>query len=94
MAKKKNEDKKEKPSQKRVTASKKPMKQEEVDIEKYPVHVLLEKHKVKPLNAVGFLTYYGLDEVFRRDFENQEMSIMFSEGEFVDMYERYIEREI
>lgn len=93
MVKKKNEDKKEKPS---VKNSIKKDKIEEVviDIEKYSITELLEKNKIKPLHAVGFLNYYGLTDDFRREFENNVVITKFSEGEFKDMYERYNKREI
>lgn len=93
--KKKNEDKIEKPPQKKTTKKPKTsIKEDKIEIEKFPLSELLGKYKIKPLKAVGFLTYYGLDEVFKKEFESQENIIEFSEGEFEDMYKRYIEREI
>lgn len=93
MVKKKNGDKKEKPSVKRTTKKDK-IEEVVVDIEKYSITELLEKNKIKPLHAVGFLSYYGLTDDFRREFENGIITNKFSEGEFKDMYKRYNEREI
>ena len=99
MAKKKTEEKLEEKVDEKIdkplTKKNKPKKENEViNIKKYPVSELLEKHNIKPLNAVGFLEYYGLTEDFKREFEKEENKVKFSEGEFEDMYERFIRREI
>ena len=93
MVKKKNEEKKEK------TVPKKTMKKVDVgisgkEIEKFSLSELLQKHKIEPLNAVGFLNYYGLTEEFKKEFEGNDTNVEFSNGEFNDMYERYMKRGI
>lgn len=88
MAKKKKEEEKIKPSPKKTNS--KP----NIPIEKYSLKELFENNNIKPLNAVGFLSYYGLTENFKKEFEDNEITVKFSEGEFKDMYERYIGREI
>lgn len=92
MVKKKNEEKKEKPSQKKPV--KKNKIEEVVEVEEFSIAELLDKNNIKPLEAVGFLNYYGLSDDFRREFENNIIINKFSEGEFNDMYERYMKREI
>lgn len=93
MVKKKNEDKKEKPSQKKTMKSE-IVTEDTIKIEKFSISELLAKNSIKPLNAVGFLNYYGLEDDFRKEFESGKKLTEFSEGEFEDMYKRYIEREI
>ena len=88
MARKKKEEEKTKPSPKKINS--KP----NISIEKYSLKDLFEKNNVAPLNAVVFLNYYDLTENFRKEFENDEITVKFSDGEFNDMYERYIGREI
>ena len=90
MAKKKTEEKKDSPSPKKTAK----VKKVDVNIEKYSISELLEKNKIKPLYAVMFLEYYGLEEEFKKEFENNECVVKFSQGEFDDMYERMIRREI
>lgn len=90
MAKKKNEEKKTKTSSK----IEKTIPKADVNINKYSLYELLEMKKIKPLNAVGFLNYYGLADSFKKEFEDNDVIVKFSEGEFDDMYERYIKREI
>lgn len=88
---------KEKQKEKKTKSPKKTKQsnsEEPISIEKFSLQELFEKHKVKPLQAVGFLGYYGLSEYFKKEFKNDEYVIKFSEGEFNDMYRRYIEREI
>lgn len=87
MAKKKKEEEKIKPSPKKIN-------QKSIEIEKYSLNELFEKNNIKPLNAVGFLSYYGLTDKFKEEFENNEIIVKFSNGEFNDMYERYMRREI
>lgn len=94
MVKKKSEEKKEKPSPKKNIKTANVIEENNVDIEKFSISELLEKKGIKPLKAVGFLNYYGLEDVFRKEFENKGVVVKFSEGEFDDMYKRYIEREI
>lgn len=93
MVKKKNEEKKEKPSQKKPVKTNK-IEDANVEIEEFSIAELLAKKSIKPLNAVGFLNYYGLDEDFKKEFENRIVINKFSEGEFDDMYKRYMKREI
>lgn len=88
MVKRKKEETNTKPSQKKTNS--KP----NIPVEKYSLNELFEQNGIKPLNAVGFLNYYGLTENFRKEFEDKEITIKFSNGEFKDMYERYIGREI
>lgn len=88
---KKKEDKKNKPSQK-TTKSK--VIYDVIDVDMFSISELLEKNKIKPINAAGFLNHYGLTEQFMREVENNEQIIKFSESEFSDMYERYLERKI
>ena len=88
MAKKKNEEEKTKPSSKKTNLK------QNIPIEKYSLTELFEKKGIKPLSAVGFLSYYGLTENFKKEFEDNEITVKFSDGEFDDMYERYIGREI
>lgn len=92
MGKKKTEEKEDKPSPKKTVKS--VQKNVVIDVEKYSISELLEMNKLKPLNAVGFLNYYGLVEDFRKEIENKESVVKFSKGEFDDMYERYNKREI
>lgn len=68
--------------------------EEVIEVKKYSLQELFEKHNIKPLQAVGFLGHYGLSENFKREFETDECVVKFSEGEFNDMYRRYLEREI
>ena len=91
MVKKKSEDKKEKPAPKKTA---KTSNDEVIVVEKYSISELLESNKVKPLDAVGFLNYYGLTENFKKEIEYGEVIVRFSKGEFNDMFERYIKREI
>ena len=91
MAKKKKEEIEDKPSPKKTT---KPIKTAPISIEKYSISELLEKNNIKPVNAVAFLNYYGLSEEFKKEFEGEEVAVKFSEGEFDDMYERFMKREI
>lgn len=90
MVKKKNEEKKTKTPIK----SEKTISKTKINVEKYSLNEIFEKKNIKPLDAVGFLNYYGLTENFRKEFEDNECIVKFSEGEFDDMYKRYIEREI
>ena len=90
MVKKKSEEKKEKPSPKKINK----LPEVKIDIEKYSISELLEVNKIKPLDAVGFLKYYGLTEDFRKEIEDKEVVREFSKGEFADMYERYMKRGI
>ena len=90
MVKKKKEE--EKTPQKKT--NKKTVNEVGITIEKYPISKLLEKNKINSFNAVGFLNYYGLSEDFRLEFETGKSVNKFSEAEFEDMYERYLEREI
>jgi len=90
MAKKKKEEIKEKPSLKKTDDS----KGVNIEIEKFSISELLEKYNIKPLNAFGFLNYFGLTEDFKKEFETKKANVKFSEGEFNDMYERYMKREI
>ena len=92
MVKKKKEEQKEKPSQKKPV--KKNKIEEVVEVEEFSIAELLEKNNIKPLDAVGFINYYGLSDDFRREFETNMIINKFSEGEFNDMYERYMKREI
>ena len=87
------EEEKKEETKKPVKKTRKP-KGVDINVEKYPITELLEKNKIKPLNAVGFLNYYNLTEEFKLAFETGECNIKFSEGEFNDMYERYNQREI
>lgn len=91
MVKKKKEEGKQTPQKK---TSKNNSKEVSINIEKYSLSELLKKHRINVLNTVGFLNYYGLNEDFKLEFETGESKNKFSEGEFEDMYKRYIEREI
>lgn len=86
MVKKKKEEVKDKPSPKKTV--------EVVEkIEKYPIAVLFEKNNIRPMNALGFLKFYGLSEDFAKEHEGIELD-GFSQEEFMDLYERYMKREI
>lgn len=91
MAKKKKEEVKEEVPQK---PNKIQLNEGVVEIEKFSISELLEKNEIKPRSAVGFLEYFGLTGQFKKEFETGEVEIMFSEGEFDDMFERYMKREI
>ena len=90
MVKKKIKDKEEKTPQKKTKIA----SASSVDIDVFSISELLEMKKLKPFNAIGFLEYYKLTEVFKKEFESGEASVKFSEGEFEDMYNRYLQREI
>jgi len=91
MVKKKKETKKEKPSPKTKVNK---IEEKTIEFDEYSISELLEKNRIKPLNAVGFLNYYGLTEDFRKEVEENICINKFSIGEFKDMYERYVKREI
>lgn len=91
MAKKKKEESVDKPSPKKAT---KTVKTAPINIRKYSISELLKKNSIKPVNAVAFLNYYGLSEEFKKEFEGKEDIVKFSEGEFDDMYRRFMERGI
>ena len=90
MAKKKKEETEDKSSPKKVS---KAVKTVPINIEKFSISELLAKNNIKPVNAVAFLNYYGLSDEFKKEFEGKEI-IKFSEGEFDDMYKRFMERGI
>ena len=94
MVKKKSEEKKEKTVPKKTVKPKADINSLGMEVKKFSLSELLQKNKIKPLNAVGFLNYYGLTENFNKEIENREVSVKFSEGEFNDMYERYMKRGI
>lgn len=94
MVKKKSEEKKEKTVPKKTIRPKVDVKSIGMEVKKFSLSELLQKHKIKPLNAVGFLNYYGLAEEFKNEFESNEVNVKFSDGEFNDMYERYMKRGI
>ena len=91
MARKKKEEQNEKASTKKVSDEIIPS---EKNVEKFSIYVLLENHNIKPLDAVGFLEYYGLVENFAKEMAEGDAVVEFTEEEFNDMYERYIKREI
>lgn len=92
MVKKKKEEKTEKTLKKKTINEKTNVKRKDIEIEKFSISELLEKNNIKPLNAVGFLNYYNLSEEFKKEFETRQAVVKFSEGEFNNMYERYIKR--
>ena len=94
MAKKKNEETEIEKPLKKTTPKKSQQKNDVEVVETFSISELLKKFDVKPLMAVGFLNYYGLSEDFKKEIENEEEGIKFSEEEFDNMYKRYIEREI
>lgn len=96
MAKKKKEEEvvEDKPSSKKKVSKVNIQKTAPINIEKYSISELIEEYKIKPVDAVAFLNYYGLSEQFKKEFESNESEIKFSEGEFEDMYKRFMEREI
>ena len=88
---------KEKQKEKKTKSPKKTKQsnsEEPISIEKFSLNELFEKNNIKPLQAVGFLGHYGLSENFKKEVETGTIIVKFSEGEFNDMYKRYIEREI
>lgn len=94
MVKKKSEEKKEKTVPKKTTKPKIDVGSLGMEIKQFSISELLQKHKIKPLDAVGFLNYYGLTEEFKNEFETNEVKTKFSDGEFSDMFERYMKRGI
>ena len=76
------------------TTTKKKTNKQVGEIEKFSISELLGKNQIKPLFAIGFLDYYGLSEDFKKEVENNEKIIEFSDEEFNNMYEEYIKREI
>lgn len=95
VKKKKEEETKEKPVEKKTIKEKKDAKVKVVkDVETFSISESLEKMNIKPLDAVGFLNFYGLSEDFKKEFETGKADSKFSEEEFSEMYKRYIEREI
>ena len=92
MAKKKKEEKEEETPKKKPVQKKK--EEGKINIKKFSISELLENYQINPLNAVGFLNYYGLSEEFKKEFETKEKVVEFSESEFENMYKRYIERKI
>lgn len=93
MVRKKSEDKETKSSPKK-TNTVKSIPKGEINIKKFSIIELFEKNNIKPLDAVGFLEHYGLTEIFEQDIGKEENIIEFSNGEFKDMFERYMKREI
>ena len=88
------EEKKKETKTKTTTKKKTSEKPVNDDVEKFSISELIGKKKIKPLYAIGFLNYYGLSEDFKKEVENNEKVIEFSEKEFDDMYENYMKREI
>lgn len=93
MVKKKSEEKQTKSPSKKIDTVKS-IPKGEINIKKYSILELFEKNKIKPLDAVGFLEHYGLTKSFEQEMGSEEKIVEFSNGEFNDMFERYMKREI